>query len=205
MPAGSVSPTPARIRLNRSTGLLTADPGDILWNCGKEAFVLALVMSILGGVAVGILNATCGKMIPSLPPGLDGSPLSSVPAHWWHTSRNAVHHHSFIVLWVALFMAKLALRMAHYATGPTARKTAARALRVARRFSRHWFKLLAVNAITAFVAVMILQWTQRFTLTHFIWAAFGDVIHSALAGLARLLGSSVSEQVERWFFWYGAN
>jgi hypothetical protein len=206
MPAESASPTPERIRSNRPAELVSANVGDILWVSAKEALVLALVVGILGSVAVGILNGICGRMMPSLPPGLENFPaVTGAPSHAWHASRNVIHRHSFAVLFVVLFVAKSALRLAHYATGPLPRKAAARALRVARRFSRHWFRLLVTNAIAAFVSVLIVQWTQRFSLTHFIWEAIGGVFHAALGGAARLVGGSVPELVERWFSWFGAN
>jgi hypothetical protein len=179
---------------------------EILWASAKEALVLAFVMSILGGIAVAILNGICGSMIPSLPPGLDNTPaLTGAPAHWWHASQNAIHRHSFLILFGVLFAAKAALRLAQYATSPRLRNTAARALRVVRRVSGNWFKLLVGNAFAAFVGVLIVQWTQKFSLTHFIWEAVGNVLHAGLGNLARVVGGSVPELVERWFSWYGTN
>jgi hypothetical protein len=164
------------------------------------------VVSILGSIAIGILNGICGRMIPSLPPGLDDhAAFTSTPAHWWHASRNAIHHHSFVVLFLGLFVAKSALRLAHYARGPVPRKAAARVLWAARRISRHWFSLLVKNAFAAFVGVLVLEAVQRFSLTHFVWEAVGNVFHQVLGAAAGLMGASFSGLVERWVSWYGVN
>ena len=206
MPANSATPTSASLRSNRGTEPLTGQVGDILWASGKEALFLAFLVSILGSVAIGILGGICGQMTPSLPPGLDNNPaLTSVPAHWWQASRNAIHRHSFAVLFLTLFMVKSALRLAHFSRQPGQRRAAALALRVTHRFSRHWFTLLIKNAFVAFVAVLVLQCVQNFSLTHLLWGAVSDLAHQALEAMGRLLGWSQPSPIERWFSWYGAN
>ncbi len=180
--------------------------GEILWVSGKEALLMAFLVSILGSVAIGILSGICGQMIPSLPPVLDGHPgLTSAPAHWWHASRNAIHRHGFAVLFLALFMVKLALRLAHYSTQPRLRKAAARALRAARRFSQDWFSLLIKNAFVAFVGVLVLQVVQNFSFTHWLWQAVMNVLYQGLEAAARLVGGTLPGLLERWFSWFGAN
>jgi hypothetical protein len=206
MPAESASPTPASIRSNRPPQLVTADVGEILWVSAKEALFMAFVVGILGSIAIGILNGICARMIPSLPPGLDGHPaLTSAPAHWWHASQNAIHRHSFAVLFLALFAVKSALRLARYSSEAWQRKAAARALWATRRISRDWFSLLIKNAFAAFVGVLVLQFVQRFSLTYFLWQAVGNGFHQVLGAVARLVGGSVPAMLERWFSWFGAN
>jgi len=180
--------------------------GEILWVSAKEALLMAFMVGILGSVAIGILSGICGDMVPSLPPGLDGHPaLSSAPAHWWHASRNAIHRHSFAVLFFVLAALKAALRLAHYATDPFLRTAAARTLRVTRRFLRHWFSLLIKNALAAFVGVLVLQWSQNFTLTHWLWQALGNGIEQVIEAVAGQVGGGFGELVQRWFSWFGDN
>jgi hypothetical protein len=180
--------------------------GEILWASGKEALFLAFLVSILGSVAIGILGGICGQMTPSLPPGLDAHPaLTSVPAHWWHDSSNAIHRHSFTILFLALFVAKSGLRLAHFSSDPRQRQAAALARRVIHRFSRHWFSLLIKNAFVAFVAVLVLQCVQNFSLTHWLWEAVSGIALQALQAVGRLLGLGQPSPLERWFSWYGAN
>ena len=206
MPANSATPTPASLRSNRPTEPLTGQVGEILWASGKEALFLAFLVSILGSVAIGILGGICGQMTPSLPPGLDEHPaLTSVPAHWWHASSNAIHRHSFTILFLALFVAKSALRLAHFSKYPRQRQAAALALRVTHRFSRHWFSLLIKNAFVAFVAVLVLQCVQNFSLTHWLWETVSGIALQALQTVGRLMGWSQPGPFERWFSWYGAN
>jgi len=206
MPADTASPTPASIRSTRPVELMAERVPDILWVSAKEALVLALVVSVLGTIAIGILNGICGGMVPSLPPGLDDHPaLTSTPAHWWHASRNAIHHHSFLVLFLSLFAAKSALRLAHFSRGTYQRRAAARVLWAARHISRHWFSLLVKNAFAAFIGVLVLQVVQRFSLTHFLWEVVGNVFYQVLGSAAGLVGASFSGLVERWVSWYAAN
>jgi hypothetical protein len=137
---------------------------------------------------------------------LDAHPaLTSVPAHWWHASSNAIHRHSFAVLFLALFVAKSALRLAHFSRYPRQRQAAAWALRVTHRFSRDWFSLLIKNAFVAFVAVLVLECVQNFSLTHLLWGAVCDLAHQAFEVAGRLMGWSQPSPLERWFSWYGAN
>jgi hypothetical protein len=206
MPANSATPTPASFRSNRPAQPLTGKLGEILWVSGKEALFMAFLVSILGCIAIGILSGICGKMTPSLPPGLEGHPaLTSGPAHWWHASRNAIHRHSFAILFLALFVVKAALRLAHFSRSPRQRKAAALALRVTRRCSRDWFSLLIKNAFVAFLAVLVLQCVQQFSLTRLLWGAVRDTAYQALEAASRLVGWSHPGLLERWFSWYGAN
>jgi hypothetical protein len=126
---------------------MTTKAGEILWVSAKEALFMAFLVSILGSIAISILSGICGGMTPSLPPGLEGHPaLTSVPAHWWHASQNAIHRHAFAILFLVLFVVKAALRMAHYSSNPLQRKAAARMLWATHRISRDWFSFLIKNA-----------------------------------------------------------
>jgi hypothetical protein len=206
MPANSATPTPASLRSNRPTEPLTGKVGEILWASGKEALLMAFLVSILGTIAIGILGDICGQMTPTLPPGFDDHPaLTRVPAHWWHAPSNAIHRHSFTILFLALFVAKSALRLAHFSRYPRQRQAAALALRATHRFSRDWFGLLIKNAFVAFVAVLVLQCVQNFSLTHWLWEALSGRALQALQAVGRLMGWSQPSPLERWFSWYGAN
>ena len=167
---------------------------------------MAFLVSILGSIAIGILSGICGQMTPSLPPGLEGHPAStSALAQWWHASKIAIHRHAFAILFLALFVVKSALGLAHYAGDPRQRNAAARALRATRRISRDWFGLLIRNAFAAFVGVLVLQFVQEFSLTHWLWEAGRNVLYQVLEAAGRLVGGSLPGLVERWFAWFGAN
>ena len=163
---------------------------------------MAFLVSILGSIAIGILSGICGTMTPSLPPGLEVHPALT---SWWHSSQNAIHRHAFVILFLALFVVKSALRLAHYSSDPRQRKAAARTLWATRRISRDWFSLLIKNAFVAFVGVLVLQFVQNFSLTHWLWEAVRNVLSPVLQAAVRLVGGSLSSLVERWFSWYGAN
>ena len=179
---------------------------EILWDTAKEAFFMAFTVSILGSIAIGILSAICGEMTPSLPPGLDGhGVVAESSAHWWHASKDAIHRHSFALLFLAIFVLKSALALAHYSNDPRLRKAAARVLRATHRISRDWFGLLIKNAFAAFVGVLVLQFVQNFTLTHFLWEAVKGIFSPMLETAGRLLGGGLSGLIGRWLEWYGDN
>ena len=206
MPADAASPTPATFRSNRPAELLPAKVGEILMASAKEALLMAFLVSILGSIAIGILSGICGKMTPSLPPGLEGHPaLTSAPEHWWQASKNAIHRHAFAILFLGLFVVKSALRLAHYSRDPRQREAAARLLRATRRISRDWFGLLIKNAFAAFVGVLVLQALQQFSLTHLLWEAVKNLVYPILEAAGRLVGWGLAGLVERWCSWYGAN
>lgn len=206
MPANSATPTAASLRSNRPAGPRAGKVGEILWVSAKEALFMAFLIGIFGSIAIGILSGICGDMAPSLPPGLDGHmPSASAPAHWWRASSNAIHRHSFTALFLALFVAKAALRLARFSSDARQRHAAALALRATRRCSRDWFSLLIKNAFVAFVGVLVLQWGQNFSLTHLLWGAVSDLAHQALEAVERLLGWSQPGLLEKWFSWYGEN
>jgi hypothetical protein len=185
---------------------MTTKAGEILWVSAKEALFMAFLVSILGSIAISILRGICGGMTPSLPPGLEGHPaLTSVPAHWWHASQNAIHRHAFAILFLVLFVVKAALRMAHYSSNPLQRKAAARTLWATHRISRDWFSFLIKNAFAAFVGVLVLQFVQNFSVAHWLWEAVRNVSFPVLEAAVRLVGGGLPSLVERWFSWYGAN
>jgi hypothetical protein len=181
---------------------MSANVGEILWDSAKEALFMAFLVSILGSIAIGILSGICGRMTPSLPPGLEEHPALT---NWWHASQNAIHRHAFAILFLVLFVVKSALRMAHYSSDPRQRKAAARMLWATRRISRDWFHLLIKNAFAAFVGVLVLQFLQNFSLTHWLWEAVRNVFSPVLQAAVRLVGGSLAGLVERWVSWYGAN
>jgi hypothetical protein len=185
---------------------MTTKVGDVLRVSAKEALFMAFLVSILGSIAIGILSGICGRMTPSLPPGLEGHPaLTGAPAHWWHASQNAIHRHAFAILFLALFVVKSALRLAHYSRDPRQRRAAARMLWATRRIFRDWFSLLIKNAFAAFVGVLVLQFVQNFSFTHWLWEAVRNLFQPVLEAAVRLVGGGLPGLVERWFSWFGAN
>jgi hypothetical protein len=199
MPADSTQPS-GSLRPNRPVELTGDKIFEILWTTAKGAFFMAFTVSIMGSIAIGILSGICGEMTPSLPPGLgESSP------QWWHASKNAIHRHSFALLFLAIFVLKSALALAHYSNDSRLRKAAGRVLRATRRISSDWFGLLIKNAFAAFVGVLVLQFVQNFTLTHLLWEAVKGIFSPMLETAGRLLGGGLSSLIGRWFEWYGDN
>ena len=177
---------------------------EILWGTAKKAFFMTFTVSILGSIAIGILSGICGEMTPSLPPGLDGhGALAESSGQWWHASKNAIHRHSFALLFLAIFVLKSALAFAHYSKDPGLRKAAARVLWATHRISRDWFGLLIKNAFAAFVGVLVLQFVQNLSLTHLLWEAVKGIFEAVFKAAG--LGVGLSGLFGRWLEWYGDN
>jgi hypothetical protein len=203
MPADAALPTPARLRSHRPLSLSGDEVAAILWVSAKEALIMAFMVGLLGGIAISILSGICGQMTPSPPPGLNGHGDGASAA--WHAARNAIHHHSFVLLFLCLFAAKSTLRLAPYSNDTRWRRIAARVLWITHRISRDWFGLLIKNAFAAFVGVLVWQFAQQFSWTQLLWNVALGLFHPVIEAFERMIGWSGEGLLGRWLSWYGDN
>ena len=177
---------------------------EILWASAVESFVSALVVSVLGAIALGIVGGLCEEMAPSLPPFLAGKPASHVAglAHpWWKAAKE----HAFVVLWVLFFVHTTWVRFTRPGAGAKGGK-GAWVRRALARFSENWFELIVGNAFGAMVSALVLVWVQQFSFSQILlhW-----LLESCLAGLqnlaAHLFGTGRVDAVSSLFSWYADN
>lgn len=163
----------------------------------KEALGSAVVVWILGGVALSLAGGFAGDMVPSPPPGFGGAELpGGVPARLahacWRAARGNIFALSFAVffahsLWVGFHggEARLGRRMG-------------RALRMVRK---HWFSMIVLNAIGAWLTVLVMGLMLDFSLSRLLW----QWVCNSLLGAVRDVGAANFPRLGAWLDWFGNN
>lgn len=185
--------------------LTVVKAGAILWDCAWEAVWLAFLARLLGGIAVAIVGGIWHDMAPSAPPGFARRPLlEDEPSGSF--SLGFVRQHSFLMLAAVFFLLKSAGRFAAFSRAEHHRQAAAWARGLLARASERWFDLIVGNAFGAMVAAIVLQVTQQFSLTQFVWQFCMDLVHPLVQGVGSLLPhSGLLERFGAWFGWYSEN
>jgi len=195
----SHTPAPSGLRV------LTWGPfGAALWDSARMAAVLAFLVPLFGGIAFGVASEFWGQMIPSAPPLLALPAVAPVGGtSSWDVSPPQPHR--FALWFILMFVGHAGAKWLQFSTNAGHRKIAAHARRLTRKVSKHWFKLVAVNAILAFVTVTVLQVTQQFSPTRFLWSLVGSAVHAALSLVAGQVPGIDTGWAGRWAGWYQAN
>jgi hypothetical protein len=175
---------------------------NVVFASATDAFGSALVIWILGGVAMSIAGSFAGQMIPSLPPGfgvqeaLDSH--SSEPHHpWWKAARG-----SAFALFFAIFFFH-SLWVGFHGGGVGAGRRMARIL---AKLREDWFGLIVGNAISAWVAVLILGMVRNFSPVQMLWNIVSGLVLPVLREIGRfVLGEANFASLGVWFSWYGDN
>lgn len=177
----------------------------ILWDCAWQAVVLALLARLLGGIAVGIVGGIWQDMAPSAPPGFIGRPLlEEEPSGSF--SWAFVRQHGFVMLAGLFFLLKGAGRFAVYSRAEHHRQAAVWAQGLLARATERWFDLIVGNAFGAMVAAIVLQVTQQFSLTQFVWQLCMSFLQPLVQGVGNLLPhSGLLERLDAWCGWYSEN
>jgi len=186
----SVNPPPAR------------DVLDVILASAWEAFASAILLWALGGVAFSVAGSFAEGMIPSAPPGFAasshaaGSPGIHVHPSWHPAQR------SLLVVFFAIFFAHSLWAAFH--DGKTIAKR--RSLRMLAHLRQNWFSLIVSNAISAWVAALLLGIIPNFSFTQMFWNWVWEQILPTVQHFARwAFGSSNTSTVGDWISWYHAN
>jgi hypothetical protein len=190
-------------RSARPRGLTLAKASDILWDCAWEALVLAFLVQIMGSIAIGLVSGIFREMMPSLPPGFAATPNAEAAPSAWDFAW--FQQHRFALLFAVFFTLKAAGRLARYSANQEHRNAVASLKRVTHRFSGGWFSLVVANAFTAFIGVLILQFTQQFSLTHLLWQFILGLFQPLFHALASLVPSRGARLFGGWWAWFGDN
>jgi hypothetical protein len=62
-----------------------------------------------------------------------------------------------------------------------------------------------MNAFLTVIAVMIIKFTQQFTLTAFLWHILGDLVTALIRTIANLFSTDAVKYVENLAAWYKIN
>ncbi len=171
---------------------------EVIVASATEAFGSALLLWILGGVAISIAGSFAGDMIPALPPFFASQPTSE--AHharhhdaWWQAVRGG----AFVFFFAIFFMHSLWIGFRGEGAGPGRRLQ-----RIVSDLRENWFSLIVGNAISAWVAILVLNIMQDFSLWAFFWQWVWDILGPVFAEIGRFfLGSSNSGNFGDWYSW----
>jgi hypothetical protein len=157
-----------------------------------DALSSAVVVWLLGGVAVSVAGAFAGQMVPSPPPGFGGLEHGEHSHAWWHAVRG-----NALVLFFAIFFAHSLWLGFHGGAVGVGR----RLQRILSELREHWFGLIVGNAIAAWVTTLVLGMVQNFSITQMLWHWLCGLLLAPFQDL----GGSSAHGWRDWFAWYGAN
>jgi hypothetical protein len=161
-----------------------------------DAFGSAVVLWILGGVAINIAGSFAGQMVPTLPPGFERLPAAQ-DHPWWHTAPSGGFTFCFAIFFIH------SLWVGFHGQGAGAGK---RIGRILSHLRENWFGLMVGNAIGAWVTVTVLSHLPSFSPFQMLWHWFlGWALPSLRAIAIFVLGASNTASVSDWFSWYNSN
>ena len=183
----------------------------ILWESAVEAFVQAIIISILGTVAIEIAGGICHEMTPSAPPLFSHKPVAEAepeaqaPTHL--NIGSSFLEHKFGILFFLLFGLKVWSQMTGRAflTDP-ANGSPTHAQRIGKHLAENWFGLIVKNAFGALVSAIVVVWVQQFSAWYWIRHLLLDSALSTIkAFFTQVFGVTGSNAIGSWFSWYGEN
>ncbi len=175
---------------------------EVMMDSAMDAFGSAIVLWLLGGIAISIAGSFAGEMIPSPPPGFPRQqPLESHASGNSTALGDAAGWTAFGLIFVIFFAHSLWAALHAGVTGG-----GRRIRRILSNLRENWFELTVGNAISAWVAILILGSVPNFSLWQMLsHAVLGGVLPGVVALERVLFGASASASVNAWFFWYDAN
>jgi len=177
---------------------------EILWECAWDAVGTALLIQIMESLAFSMVSGRLQEMTPSLPPGLAKQEAEAQPHALWQGVTASFSRNQFALIFGMVLVVKSAPRFARYCSSPSWRNAAAGMLRINRRLSGKWFKLIVSNAFIAYFTTLGLQWAAMFSLTQMIWGYLLDLFRPLLHAMAGL-APRPAQAVGNLFSWYGDN
>jgi hypothetical protein len=190
-------------RSRKPKALTFARVTEILWESAWEALVLGFLVVIFGSLVFGFVSSVWRDMTPSLPPGIGSEPKLEVEGSPLNFSF--LREHRNVLIFLVLFSGITAGRLLEYSRSHEQRRAAAWAKRAFRRISDQWFGLIVINAFLTVIAVMIIRFTQQFTLTAFLWHIVGDLVTALIRNVANLFSTDAVQYVENLIGWYKVN
>ena len=185
-----------------STGLLGA-----LRSSAVRALPEAVLVLVLGNVAVGIVGGIWHQMAPSPPPGIQGEALSASKDSIASLVRwPAIREHQFLIVYLIFFVHNL--RLFFSGSGPESRSSGPEQWdwQARRQFWRGWFRLIVVNAFGAMFSAIALWWAQQFSLSRMVWQAVLQPVTTQIQVLAgHVFGQRLEHGMADWLSWYSAN
>jgi hypothetical protein len=176
----------------------------VIISSATEALGSAFMLWILGGIAISIAGSFASGMLPSPPPGFGGKPAAEDNDSGDFEAFGGGFEGSAFGLFFAIFFAHslwVGFRGGTLAPGR-------RLGRILTNLRENWFGLVVGNAISAWVAVLVLGIMQNFTFS--LWRLLGHavlgIILPVVGAIARFFfGAASVATVGDWLSWYDAN
>jgi len=176
--------------------------GQVIFASATEAFGSAFILWILGGVAISITGSFAGNMIPSLPPGFGGEGASEGHQAGHHTQWwNAVRGSAF-GLFFAIFIVHSLWKGFHGGEVGVGNHMD----RILSNLRKNRFGLIVGNAISAWVAILVLGLIPNFSPLQMLWHEVSEAVLPVIRHIGRFFfGESGWANLGGWFSWYEAN
>jgi hypothetical protein len=173
-----------------------------LVECAGEAFVLAILVQIVGSIVVEMVGGLWREMTPTLPPGLAGQPLAE-SASSWVPNLGFFHQHRLALIFWGIFIIKIVGALAGGSRSEQPRRAAAWLTKIYQEVSERWFGLVVVNAFLAFIGAWLTQVAQQFSMTSWFWYLLAACLKPAIEAVAGLFNSTgpfrTASDLAAWF------
>ena len=179
----------------------------MIWNVGIESFVQAIVISVLGTIAVDVASGIWREMTPSVPAAFAHAPVPQGESSSRWNLWSSFQQHRFGILFCLLFVLKAWGRSSgQSALSADKNGRSSRFDRIGRQLSENWFGLIVGNAFGALISAMVLVWVQQFSFWHWVRRFLFDSLSSSIHEISvHIFGSGNVGAIGSWFAWYGNN
>ena len=110
------------------------------------------------------------------------------------------------MLFLILFTVQTTVRLAGHSNSEKRRVAAAGLEKMLRQVCSDWWRLLIVNAFTAWATVLVIQIVRQFSISAFVWAVICDVLEPvARAVTAPVADTAFGNRLRSLIGWYGEN
>ena len=179
----------------------------LLRTSAVKALPEAILVLVMGNIAVGLVGGIWYEMAPSLPPGMDGTTISSAERSvsslipW-----PSIKEHQFVIVYSIFLLHNLRLRLFAKPLPESENVLESQSSSARDRFLRGWFGIIVGNAFGAIFSAIALFWIQKFSLSQFFWHALLEPVVGFLQSVAgKFFGQSSAGTFQRWISWYSEN
>lgn len=199
---------PLKTETRDTSSSATLEAGSVLQvalQSAIECAVQAVLVILLGGLALDIAGGICKSMIPSAPPAFVGQPeleatlagdpqFTSVLGHW-------LFEHRFALVFACIFIPTLCSRLGVLAASPATSRLG----KLHRKVVNDWFGLIVVNAVVASASAMALSWVQDLSTARMVASILLEPAQSVLQPVISLFTVDSEGWLQQWSTWYSQN
>jgi hypothetical protein len=187
--------------------LTAARASEILWGSIFEAFLLSIMILILGGLGLGMAAGIWKQMIPGSPP-LTPILEAASPAPSAQPTRlfGTLGDHKFAIIYGFTYAGLVLFQLARYSSSAKERLIVRGLRRITRKVSENWFELTFFNAIGAMIGAVVLTVVQQFSLVQICVHVLLGWLQPGIYRIADLFFNAYQiATVQGLIHWYDAN